>query len=120
MPISILIDYGVSDSYVNVNLVKKCKLVSSKFLKHIMVQLRYNNDKKITSVVKEFGFTMNGLYTMFDLDVIPLGLCDILIGMDRLESHHAILDCSGKIVHCLEEEGNTIQVTGILRPIYVR
>ena len=60
---------------------------------------------------------MNGLYSKYDLDVIPLGSYDVLIGMDWLESHHVILDFHNKIVTCLDEDGNTIQVKGIPKPI---
>ena len=65
-------------------------------------------------------FEMNGLYTWVDLDVIPLGLYDILIRMDWLESHFSILDCHGKIITCLDENMNLIQIKGIMRPIFVR
>jgi len=73
---------------------------------------------------------MNGLQTKANLDVIPLGSYDILIGMDWLDSHFAILDCHNKTIASLDEDGNPTQVKGpevlrfwgqgIPQPIFVR
>ncbi len=63
---------------------------------------------------------MNGLITMEDLNIIPLGSYHVLIGMDWLESHHAILDCYNKTFTCLNDEGKRVIVEGIPRPISLR
>ena len=60
---------------------------------------------------------MNGLNTVVDLNIIPLGSYHVLIGMDWLESHCAILDCRGKTITCLNDEGQQAVVKGIPRPI---
>jgi hypothetical protein len=39
---------------------------------------------------------MNGLSTNADLDIIPLGSYDFLIGMDWLDMYHVSLDCYNK------------------------
>ena len=65
-------------------------------------------------------FEMNGFQTRANLDIIPLGSYDILIGMDLLESHFAILDCHNKTIMCFDEDRKPIQIKDIPRPIYVR
>ena len=42
---------------------------------------------------------MNGLVTYVDLNVLPLGSYDILIGMDWLEAHRVNLDCYHKTLN---------------------
>jgi hypothetical protein len=43
--------------------------------------------------------------TNVDMNIIPLGSYDILIGMDWLDKHHVILDFHNKTFTCLDEEG---------------
>jgi hypothetical protein len=56
---------------------------------------------------------MNGVSTKVDLNIIPLGSYDCLIGMDWLDKYHAILDCYEKALTCLDEEHNLRTVQGI-------
>ena len=59
--VSILIDYGATFSYVNTNLVERCKLVGRKLHKHRLVQLARGMKRKVTAVVENCKFTMNWL-----------------------------------------------------------
>ena len=63
---------------------------------------------------------MHGLVTFGDLNVLPLGSYDSLIGMDWLEAHRVKLDCYNKTFECMDEEGNPKVVRGIPKVIYVR
>ena len=56
---------------------------------------------------------MDGLFTYADLNVLPLGSYDVLIGMDWLEAHRAKLDCYNNTFEFLDEEGNLKVVKGI-------
>jgi hypothetical protein len=47
---------------------------------------------------------MNGLRTKDDLNIIPLGSYDFLIGMDWLDELYVVLDCYNKAFTCLDEE----------------
>ena len=82
LPISILIDFGDTLSYVNANLVEKCKLVGKKLPKHRLVQLATGIKIKVMVVVEHCNFTMNGMQNKSNLDIIPLGSYDVLLGMD--------------------------------------
>ena len=63
---------------------------------------------------------MNGLNTIVDLNIIPLGSYDVLIGMDWVDTHHMVLDYYNKTFTCLNEEGNKEMVKGIPRVISIR
>jgi hypothetical protein len=58
--------------------------------------------------------------TSIDLNNIPLGLYDILIGMDWLDKNHYFLDSHNKIFTCLDENGKQSTVKGVPRPISIR
>ena len=62
---------------------------------------------------------MNGLVTCVDLNVLPLGSYDVLIGMDWLEAHRVNLDCYNKNFECMDEEWNPRVVRGIPMVIFV-
>jgi hypothetical protein len=56
-------------------------------------------------MVRGCPIIINGVNTNVDLNIIPLGYYDILIGMDWLEKHHVVLYCHTKTFTCLGEEG---------------
>jgi predicted aspartyl protease len=105
-PIEILIDYGASHSYINSNIVEIFHLQRSKHKKYWLVQLATGAKRKINELVKYFPIDMNGLNTKVDVNIIPLGSYDCLIGMDWLEKHHVVLDCYNKKSFVLMKRGS--------------
>ena len=71
-------------------------------------------------MVEKCPLVMNGWVTCVDLNVLPLGSYDVLIGMDWLEAHRVKLDSYHKTFECMEEEGNPRVVRGIPKVISVR
>jgi hypothetical protein len=59
--------------------------------------------RKINELVGYFSIDMNEINTKVDVNIIPLGSYDCLIGMDWLEKHHAILEYYDKTITCLDE-----------------
>jgi hypothetical protein len=114
---TILIESGVSHSYVDSRMVERFHLPRSGHDKSWLVQLATEAKRKVVDLVKSCPVGMNGLSTKVDLNILPLGSYDCLIGMDWLDQHHAILDCHNKAFTCLDEEGNKKKVQGI--PIVV-
>jgi hypothetical protein len=55
-----------------------------------------------------------------DLNIIPLGSYDILIGMDWLDKHHVVLYFHNKTFACLDGNGKQSTVKGVPRPISIR
>ena len=73
----------------------------------------WNQEKPISEMVKKFPLVMNGLVTCVDMNFLPLGSYDVLIGMDWLEAQRVRLDCYNKTFECLDEEENLKVVKGI-------
>jgi hypothetical protein len=84
------------------------------------VQLATGAIRKVNEMVNSCLIDMNGLNTREDLNILPLGSYDCLIGMDWLDLHHALLDFHNKAFTCLDEEGNQRKVQGIPRTVTVR
>jgi hypothetical protein len=91
----------------------------SKLGKPWLVHLAIGAKRKINKMVKACPMEMNGLCTNNDLDIIPLGSYDYLIGMDWLDEHHVVLECYNKTFTCLDEEGNLKTIQGIPRSVTI-
>jgi hypothetical protein len=119
-PLIILIDLGASYSYVDPRVVESLHLSRSKHEKSWLVQLAIGTKRKVTELVKSCSVDMKGLSIKAELNILPLGSYDCLIGMDWLDQHHALLDYRNKRFTCLDEEGNRKTVQGIPRVVTVR
>jgi len=58
--------------------------------------------------------------TIVNLNVLPLGLYDWLIGMDWLEKHRAVVEFYNKSFTCIENDVNTKMVQGIQKAVKFR
>jgi hypothetical protein len=119
-PISILIGSGDSHSYLDPKMVEIFQLLRSKLGKPWLVQLALGEKRKINEMVEACPMEMNGLRKKDDLNIIPLGSYDFLIGMDWLDQHHVILDYYNKTFTFFDEEGNLRIVQGIPRAIIIQ
>ena len=61
---------------------------------------------------------MNNFITHANLNILPLGSYDMLIGMDWIEKHRVMLNCFEKTFACIDDTGNTIKVKGFLKKNY--
>jgi hypothetical protein len=105
-PLVILIYSGASHSYVDPRVVESLHLTRNKHERSWLVQLDTRTKRKVTELVKSCSVDMKGMSTKAELNFLPLGSYDCLIGMDWLDQHHALLDCRNKRFTCLNEEGN--------------
>lgn len=58
--------------------------------------------------------------TKLKVYVTTLGTYDLVIGMDWLEAHQAWVDCYGKRILSINDEGEVIQIQGIKRKVSLR
>ena len=90
--ISILIEPTSTHSYISPRVVDICCFKKVKHTKSWLVQLATGIKRKVSEVVEKCPLVMNGLVTCVDMNVLPLGSYDVLIGMDWLEAHRVKLD----------------------------
>ena len=103
--VSILIDSGASHCYIDPKIVDSLHLEKSKLGKSSLVQLSTETKSRIHDMVRGCSISLNGVNTSVDLNIIPLGSYDNLIGMDWLEKHHVVLYFHSKTFTCLDEYG---------------
>lgn len=80
--VSILIDPGAILSYVSPKIVEQCKLQEIKFKNPGLVQLAIGAKRRVLAKVSNCPLELAKQSIRADLNVLPLGSYDILIGMD--------------------------------------
>jgi hypothetical protein len=103
--VSILIDPGSKLSYVSPQTVDKCKFQQVKHVKSWLVQLSTRPKIKVIEVILACQFVISGFPTQENLNILPLGSYDPLIGMDWLAAHKTKLDYYSKTLESENEEG---------------
>lgn len=80
--VSVLIYSGVTLSYVSPKVVEKCRLQSVKFKHPWLVQLATGAKRRVLAKVNHCPLKIAGQPLLADLNILPLGSYDVLIGMD--------------------------------------
>eukprot|EP00253_Pinus_taeda_P011517 PITA_11517 len=119
LTISVLIDPGDTLSYVSPKVVEQCSLQSVKFKNPWLVQLATGAKRRVTAKISNCSFTIADQPVTADLNVLPLGSYDILIGMDWLEKHWSLVDCKTKVIYYRDQQGNRKEMQGIKQPVQV-
>ena len=89
----VLIDPGSTHSYITPKIIEICAFKKLKHSESWLVQLATGTKRKVSEIVEKCPLDMDGLFTYANLNILPLGSYDILIGMDWLEAHRVKLDC---------------------------
>eukprot|EP00253_Pinus_taeda_P014588 PITA_14588 len=76
--------------------------------------------RRVTAKVNNCSFAIADQPVTADLNILPLGSYDILIGMDWLEKHWSLVDCKTKIIYYQDQQGNRKEMQGIKQPVQVR
>jgi hypothetical protein len=118
--ISILIDPRATLSYITLDIVESNKLKKQKHKKSSLVQLAIGAKRKVVNFISDLEFSLDGQKIRTNLNILPLGSYDMIIGMDWLEQHKAVLDCYTKILIYKDNFGTVRTTQGIPKPVSVR
>jgi hypothetical protein len=118
--VSVLIDPGSNLSYIAPKAVDKCKLQPKKQTKPWLVQLATGSKRKVVEVIPACQLMLGEFPNQANLNVLPLGSYDLLIGMDWLAAHKTRLECYHKTLECVSKEGKRITLQGIRKLVLVR
>jgi hypothetical protein len=118
--ISILIDPRATLSYITPNVVESNKLKKLKHAKSWLVQLATSTKRKVVDFISDFEFILDGQKIRTNLNILPLGSYDMIIRMDWLEQHRAILNYYTKILSYRDGFGTVRTTQGIPKLVSVR
>ena len=80
--VSILINTGSTHSYIKPEIVEISDFKKLKHIESWLVQLATETKRKVSEIVEKCPLDMDGIFTYANLNILPLGSYDILIGMD--------------------------------------
>jgi len=117
---SILIDPEATLSHITPDVVELNKLKKQNHKKPWLVQLETGTKRKVVNIISDLEFSLDGQKIRTNLNILPLGSYDMIIRMDWLEQHRAVLDCYTKILSYKDNFGTVRTTQGIPKPVSVR
>eukprot|EP00253_Pinus_taeda_P024492 PITA_24492 len=116
----ILFDTGATDSFISSYALNKCGLAARRQNDFHQVEMASGELQSVDLSVDQCGIDLGVCLTKLKVYVTSLGTYDLIIGMDWLEAHRAWVDCYGKRILGINDEGEAIQIQGIKREVSLR
>jgi len=95
-------------------------LTAVKFKNPWLVQLATGENRRVMAKVNNCPLKLAGQLVVLDLNVLPKGLYDVLIGIDWLEKCWSLINYKDKTINYVNEEGIREEIQGIQRPLKLR
>ena len=115
-----LIDPGATLIYITLGIVDSNKHKKMRHAKSWLVQLATRAKRKVVDFISDYEFSLGGQNIRINLNILPLGSYDVIIRMDWLERHKAVLDFYEKSLKYKDENDIDKTIQGIQKPISVR
>jgi len=84
------------------------------------VEMACGMKRNVGKMVKDCEVDLSVCKTKVSLYSTILGVYDIVMGMDWLERHEALLDCKDKILHFTDDDGQRKSLRGKNRGVSLR
>eukprot|EP00253_Pinus_taeda_P003078 PITA_03078 len=118
--LKILFDTGATDSFISSYALNKCGLAARRQNDFHQVEMASGELQTVDLSVDQCEIDLGVCLTKLKVYVTALGTYDLIIGMDWLEAHRAWVDCYGKRILGINDEGEAIQIQGIKREVSLR
>jgi hypothetical protein len=103
--LSILIDPGATESFISSAVLKRIKVKAVEQDEFIFIEMASGAKQKVGGKVTGCALNLGEFVMRVNLYVTILGSYDVVISMDWLESHEAILNCKMKQLSLVDDEG---------------
>jgi hypothetical protein len=110
--LSILIDPGATESFISGEVLKRIKVKAVEQAEFSFVEMASGSKQKVGGNITGCILKLGEFVTRANLYVTILGLYDVVIGMDWLELHEAILNCKMKQLSLVDDEGQRWVIVG--------
>ncbi|KAJ9180944.1 hypothetical protein P3X46_009128, partial [Hevea brasiliensis] len=109
-PVHALVDPGSTHSYICINLPVERGILVGESDQDILVTNPLGHSVVVNKVYKGCPLRIQGYEFSADLIELPFHEFDVILGMDWLSRHQAIVDCKLKRISLKTSEGNEITV----------
>jgi hypothetical protein len=111
----ILFDSGATDSFISPSALEKSGLAAYEHDDFKQVEMDSGEKQAVGPSVDNCLVDLGVCTTRLKVYVTALGTYDLIIGMDWLEAHRAMVDCFAKRVLCVDDEGRSVEIHGVRR-----
>jgi predicted aspartyl protease len=118
--IVVLNDPRATLSYITSDVVESNKLKKQKHAKSWLAQLATWTKRKVVNFISNLEISLDGQKIRTNLNILPLRSYDMIIGMDWLDKHKAVLDSYTKILSYKDNFGTIRTAQVIPKPVSVR
>jgi hypothetical protein len=118
--VKILFDSGAIDSFISPYALEKSGLAAYKHGDFKQVKMASEEKQAVGPSVDNCIVYLGVCTTRLKVYVTALGAYDLIIGMDWLEAHQALVDCFAKRVLCVDDEGRPVEIQGVQRKVSLR
>jgi hypothetical protein len=115
--VKILFDSGATDSFISPSALEKSGLAAYKHDDFKQVEMDSGGKQAVGPSVDNCIVDLGVCTTRLKVYVTALGTYDLIIGMDWLVAHQALVDCFAKRVLCVDDEGRPIEIQGVQRKV---
>jgi hypothetical protein len=115
--VKILFDSGARDSFISPSALEKCGLTAYDHYDFKQVKMDSGKKQAVGPSVDNCLVDLGVYTTRLKVYVTALGTYDIIIEMDWLQAHRAMVDCFAKRVLCVDDEGRSVAIHGVRRKV---
>ncbi|VFQ96306.1 unnamed protein product [Cuscuta campestris] len=106
----VLIDPGSTLSYICVHMPEKADIMKEQLEQPILVSNPLGHSMRLDHVYQDCPLIVEGHQFSANLVELPYKEFDIILGMDWLTEHRAIIDCRRRAIQLKSGEGKSIEV----------
>jgi hypothetical protein len=118
--VKILFESGETDSFISPSTLEKSRLAAYEHDDFKQVEMASREKQAVGPSVDNCIVDLGVCTTRLKVYITALGTYDLIIGMDWLAAHRALVDCFAKRVLCVDDEGRPIEIQGIHRKVSLR
>ena len=111
--VKILFDYGATDSFISPSALERSGLAAYEHDEFKQVEMASGEKQEVGPSVYNCIIDLGVCTTRFKVYVIALGTYDLIIGMEWLESHRAMVDCFAKRALCVDDDKRLVEIHGV-------
>jgi hypothetical protein len=115
--VKILFDYGSTNNFISPSALEKCGLAAYEHDDFKQFKMDLGEKQVVVPSVDNCLVDLGVCTTRLKVYVNALGTYALIIGMDWLESHRAMVDCFVKMVLCVHNEGRSIDIHDVRRKV---
>jgi hypothetical protein len=115
--VKILFDSSETDTFISPSTLEKSGLAAYEHDDFKQVKMASGEKQVVGPSIDNCIVYLGVCTTRLKVYVTALGAYDLIIGMDWLEAHRALVDCFTKRVFCVDDEGRQVEIQGVGRRV---